>query len=64
MTLTQRREVVRKFKAGKSLHDIAAAVFGLSAPLPHDVAYVSQVLRDYLLGKFTLTAKRKARSRA
>ena len=59
MTLTQRREVVRRFLAGKSLHDIAAAVFGLSDPLPHDVAYVSQVLRDHI-NELERKAKRKA----
>ena len=63
MTLTQRREVVRRFMDGEYVASIAnwmASIYPTDAPF----ALVEQVLRDYMNGKFTLKAKRKARSRA
>ena len=52
MTLKQRREVVRKFKA-------AWRVLGIAQNHNVMTHEIEQVLRDYINGKFTLKAKRK-----
>ena len=61
MTIEQKREIVRRFKAGTSVGGIC-----LTGP-PVDILNdrwpslmdIEQVLRDFMLGKFTLEPKRR-----
>ncbi len=55
LTLKQKREIVRRFWAGESVHGIACTI--------HDGAHypgtdpVEAVIRDYMNGKFSLEPK-------
>lgn len=53
MNLKQKREIVRRFKAGESIEDIAIDVL-LYGATSDQIKRVQQVLRDFLNGKFTL----------
>ena len=55
MKLSQRREIVRRFKAGKSAGQLSFELDGfdfLSA-----ISIIEQVIRDYMNGKFDLKLK-------
>ena len=53
MTLAQKREVVRRFKAGERIYEIVTLYF-MRGPMAAE-----QVLRDYLNGKFELKPKKQ-----
>ena len=61
MTLRQKREIVKRFKKGDRAEQVA---FWLRDQLKLKVvpfSAVEQVLRDYMLGKFSLEPKRRAK---